>query len=498
MGVLILEDAARAGPRPTLRPMTDDELQDLEATRALHWLRDGTLGAAEYAEALLRRVDAAAGLHAMTHVDAAALRAAARRADALPRTGRGLLHGLPLVVKDNIDVAGLPCTAASPALRGHVPGRDADCVAPLRQAGALVLGKANMHELALGVTSANAAYGTVGNPRAPGRMAGGSSGGTAAAVVAGLAPAGLGTDTGGSLRIPAAHCGAVGFRPSTGRWPTRGVVPISVPSRDTAGPMARSVADCALLDAVVCGEDPALETVALRGLRLGVPREFWHDLHDGLAEQLAAVLDDLRRAGVTLVPLALDVDLDAVANTGLALAMAENLPGLRAYCADHGLSFDPASFARRVASPDVKAIVEHLASAGSPDPKAYAAALADVESRLRPAWRRIWSRHGVEALLAPTTPLPAPRLGDDEVAHIGGRAWPTFDSHVRHCGPASIVGLPSLSLPAGSTAVDGQALPVGLMVDGPRGSDRRLLAIGAALQPWLPPMPPRPARADIP
>ncbi|MCU0937903.1 MAG: amidase family protein [Burkholderiaceae bacterium] len=472
--------------------MTDAELAGLDATHALNLLRAGTLGAVEYAEALLRRVDAAAALNAMTHVDPGAVRSAARRADQVPRADRGLLHGLPLIVKDNIDAAGLPCTAASPALKGHVPRRDADCVAPLRAAGVIVLGKANMHELALGVTSANAAYGTVGNPRAPGRIAGGSSGGTAAAIVAGLAPAGLGTDTGGSIRIPAAHCGAVGFRPSTGRWPTRGVVPISVPSRDTAAPLARSVADCALLDAVVCGVEPVLEVIDLRTLRLGIPQEFWHDLHVGLADQLAVVLDSLRRAGITLVPLALGVDLEAVGDTGLAVAMAENLPALRAYFADHGLAFDPTQLAATIASPNVKAIIEHLVTAGAPDAAAYAAARATIQDHLQPAWERAWSQHGVDALLAPTTPLPAPRIGEDETALIDGRKWPVFASHVRHCGPASIVGLPSLSLPAGTTAVDGLALPVGLMLDGPRGSDRRLLAIGSALQSLLPALPPVP------
>ena len=253
--------------------MTDTELAALDASHALHLLRRGDLGALEYAQALMRCMHARAGLHAMTHVDADAVRHAARLADDVPAGRRGLLHGLPMVVKDNIDVVGFPCTAGSPALAGHRPLRDADCVAPLRAAGAVVLGKSNLHEFALGVTSGNAAYGAVRNPHAPGRIAGGSSGGTAAAVAARLAPVGLGTDTGGSIRIPAALCGVVGFRPSTGRWPARGVVPISVPSRDTAAPMARSVADCALLDAVVCGEDPRLQILSPRGLRLGVPHQ---------------------------------------------------------------------------------------------------------------------------------------------------------------------------------------------------------------------------------
>lgn len=452
-------------------------------------LRRGDLGALEYAQSRLRCVRARADLFAMTHVDADAVCSAASLADGVPAASRGLLHGLPLVVKDNIDVAGWPCTAGSPVLAMHRPLRDADCVTPLRAAGAIVLGKSNLHEFALGVTSGNAAYGAVRNPHATRRIAGGSSGGTAAAVAARLAPAGLGTDTGGSIRIPAALCGVVGFRPSTGRWPTRGVVPISVPSRDTAAPMSRSVADCALLDAVVCGEDPQLQVLSPRGLRLGVPREFWADLHAGLATQLQAALEDLAAAGVVLVPMDMDVDLAAVGQVALTVAMHENLPSLRAYFTDHGLPFDIRDVAGAVASPDVRAVFHRLAQGGGPDATAYEAAVAAVRTRLRPAWANALALHAVDALVLPTTPLPAARIGEDATVQMDGRRWPTFDTYVRHCGPASILGLPSVSLPAGCVPEQGDLLPVGLMLDGPQGSDRRLLAIAAALQPLLPPTP---------
>ena len=469
--------------------MTDTDLAKLNATQALALLRRGDLGALAYVDALLRRMQSSEALRAMTHLDTEAVRAAARRADALPAADRGLLHGLPIVVKDNIDVAGLPCTAGSPALQAHRPARDADCVAPLRRAGALVLGKCNLHELALGVTSDNAAYGAVRNPHAPDRIAGGSSGGTAAAIAARLAPVGLGTDTGGSIRIPAALCGVVGFRPSTGRWPTRGVVPISVPSRDTAAPMARNVADCALLDAVVCGEAPGLPVVMPRGLRLGMPRAFWTDLHAGLAGQLEGALGRLAAAGVVLVPVSIETDLAAVGEVGLTIAMAENLPALRGYFADHGLPFDANHLAAAIASPDVRTIINHLAQGGGPDAAAYARARATVRDRLQPAWARAFADHAVDALLLPTTPLPAARIGEGDSVWMDGRAWPTFASYVRQCGPASVLGLPSISLPAGCVAEQGAQLPVGLMLDGPRGSDRRLLAIAAALQPLLPTTP---------
>jgi indoleacetamide hydrolase len=466
--------------------MTDSELSSLDAHQALVLLRQGRLGVQEYASALLRGVQNHAGLHALTHVDPEAVNAAARQADHTPARDRGLLHGLPMVVKDNIDVAGLPCTAGSPALATHRPRRDADCVAALRAAGALVLGKSNLHEFALGVTSGNVTYGAVRNPHTPDRIAGGSSGGTAAALAAGMAPVGLGTDTGGSIRIPAALCGVVGFRPSTGRWPSRGVIPISMPTRDTAAPMARSVGDCALMDAVVCGEDPDLPELAPRGLRLGVPSEFWTALHPGLEFQLDVALGSLRAAGVRLIPVAMDMDLSAVGDLGLTIAMAENLPALRAYFADHDLPFDAEHLAAAIASPDVRAVFHHLTSGAAPDAAACAAALAEVRERMQPAWSRAFSHHGLDALVMPTTPLPAARLGEDEFVQMEGRRWPTFDSYVMHCGPATLLGLPSLSLPAGCVREKNDVLPVGLMLDGPRGSDRRLLSIAAALQPLLP------------
>lgn len=475
-----------------LAGMTDAELLELDASSVLPLLRSGALGARTYAELLLQRIGTHASLNAMVHVDPEGVLSAARASDDMPPSRRGILHGLPLIVKDNIDVSGMPCTAGSPALAEHVPRHDASCVASLVAAGAMVLGKANLHEFALGVTSANRTYGAVRNPYDVSRIAGGSSGGTAAALAARLAPAGLGTDTGGSIRIPAAHCGVVGFRPTTGRWPGTGVIPISVPSRDTAAPMARSVADCALIDAVVCGVDPVLPTMQPRGLRLGVPPAFWSNLHSGLAHQLERTLGLLEAAGVELVPVDVGIDLHTCSQTGLTIAMAENLPALRAYFAMHDLPFDALHLACAVASPDVRAILTHLAGGAEPSQQAYELALAEVRQTLKPAWSRCFSSHRLDALVMPTTPLPAARVGEEEQIQMDGRTWPTFDTHVRLCGPASIIGLPSVSLPAGMVKVDDVLLPVGLMLDGPPMSDRRLLAVAAALHPFLDPTPPPP------
>src|SRR5262249_37847638 len=194
--------------------------------------------------------------------------AAARRSDQRRARGEqgGALDGVPLIIKDNIDTADYPTTAGTPALARHRPKQNAAVVTRLIDAGALVLGKANVQELAFGPTSTNAAFGPVHNPYDATRIPGGSSGGTGAAVAARLAPAGLGTDTGGSIRVPASLCGVVGFRPSMLRWPQAGIVPISH-TRDTAAPLARSVADCALLDGAVTGGASGIAAADLPGLR---------------------------------------------------------------------------------------------------------------------------------------------------------------------------------------------------------------------------------------
>ena len=227
----------------------------------------------------------------------------ARSADQQRQRGErlGPLHGVPIALKDNFDTADFTTTAGTPALAAHRPTRNAAVVQRLLDAGALILGKANMQELAFGPTSNNAAFGPVRNPYDRSRIPGGSSGGTAALVAARLAPAGLGTDTGGSVRVPASLSGVVGFRPTTLRWPQDGIVPISH-TRDTAAPIARCVADCALLDGIVTGGPTSLTPINLEGLRLGVPRgHFWDDLDAEVGSDPRRRMARLAAAGVVLV-----------------------------------------------------------------------------------------------------------------------------------------------------------------------------------------------------
>ncbi len=224
-------------------------------------VNNGDVSAAEVVGAALARIEAHRDGHAFITVCADE---AMERARTNPK---GPLAGVPLAVKDLFDTAGVRTTAGSSILKDHVPTRTAPAVARLEAAGAIVVGKTNMHEFAWGTTSQNPHWGTVANPRLPGHVAGGSSGGTAAALADYQATIGLGTDTGGSIRIPSACCGTVGFKPAFGAIPVRGVFPLA-PSFDTVGPMARTVADVALVESVLTGRPIA--AARAQGLRVGV------------------------------------------------------------------------------------------------------------------------------------------------------------------------------------------------------------------------------------
>jgi indoleacetamide hydrolase len=402
-------------------------------------------------------------------------------------TDSGLLSHLLLAVKDNIDVAGMPTTAASPALQGHRPKHHASAISLLLNAGASVIAKANMHELSLGITSNNKAYGSVRNPYNPECIPGGSSGGTAAAVAARAVPAGIGSDTGGSLRIPAALCGVVGFRPTTGRWPSDGAVSISK-TRDTLGPIALTVSDCALLDAVVCEVSEFLANVSLTGLRIGVPRRgFWENLEPETALAAQSVLAKLTAAGVQLVECDVGINMDECTHAGMLVALGEMVESLRTYHAAHKLAFDPAAFGRQIASPDVSGIFNSLLGKDAPSKEDYNDALTVQRPKYSQAYARCFSTHNIDALIFPTTPRPAALIGEDDTVMLNGQAVPTFLTFTRNVGPGSLVGLPGISVPMGQTK---SGLPLGIALDGPAGTDRRLLAIALAIETLLPQLPP--------
>ncbi len=463
-------------------------LHDLDIGQAAAAIRGGDTTAEALADALLARAAGASALNAFLTLDADHLRTAAREADRLRAAGRapGPLHGVPLAIKDNIDVAGDVTTGGTPGLAGHRPARNARVVDSLIGAGALVLGKTGLHELAFGVTSNNGWSGAVRNPYDPSRSPGGSSGGTAAAVSARLAPGGIGTDTGGSTRIPAAFCGITGFRPSLGRWPQAGIVPVSH-TRDTPGPMTRGTADCLLLDGVVTGATDDGPAPTLAGLRLGLPRRhFWEGLDGEVAAILAARLADLRAAGVVLVEADLEdvAALDAAA--GFPIALYEVAGDLRAYLAAHGLALTARDLAAAAGSPDVRAILQGVTGEAAIPEAVYQAALLHHRPALQKAYARYFRDQAVDAMILPTVPMAAPRIGEDETVEIGGVELPLFPTLTRNTSPASVAGTPGLSLPAGMTAA---GLPVGIEIDGPMGGDRRLLRLGLVIETILPPLP---------
>jgi mandelamide amidase len=463
-------------------------LAELGAAEAAAAIRAGDISAQALADALLDRCTRAASLNAFISLDPDAVRAAARSADQQRQRGErlGPLHGVPIALKDNFDTADFTTTAGTPALAAHRPTRNAAVVQRLLDAGALILGKANMQELAFGPTSNNAAFGPVRNPYDRSRIPGGSSGGTAALVAARLAPAGLGTDTGGSVRVPASLSGVVGFRPTTLRWPQDGIVPISH-TRDTAAPIARCVADCALLDGIVTGGPTSLAPIRLEGLRLGVPRgHFWDDLDAEVEAILADALARLAAAGVVLVEgdMADVAALDAAA--GFPVALYEFVTDLDRYLAGHATGLDFAGVAAQVQSPAVKKVVDALLGADAVPEAVYREALIKHRPALQDAYRRYFAERGVAAMVFPTTPLPAAKVGEDDTVLLNGKAVPTLATYIRNLGPGSAAGIPGLSLPAGMTSA---GLPIGIAIDGPQGADQQLLTICLAIESALPRLP---------
>ncbi len=464
---------------------TADEMTALSATEAVAAMRGGRFTALAYAEALLARCAAGADLNAFITLDANSVRAAARVADARRGAGEplGPLHGLPIPVKDSINTADLPTTAGTAALRGFRPAADASVVARLRGAGAIVLGKTNLHELSLGWTSSNMAYGAVRNPWNLARIPGGSSGGTAAAVASGMAPLGVAEDTQGSIRVPAALCGIAGFRPTTGRYPNDGCAPISG-LFDQIGPVARCVADLALFDAVMTGDDAPLVVPKLAGLRLGIVREFYFS---GVDPAVAAVVEEtLRRladAGVAIIETDLPGLGTLVDTITLPIQLHDVVPSLSAWLASSGAAMGLDEVLAAV-SPDVLGTLQQFALPGAPRaiPEDYYAAARDVRlPALRASLAGWFAAHRVDAMLLPATMATATPIGDDRTVRIGDEDVTFATVMGRNIAPGSTAGLPGLVLPAG--LADG--LPVAIELDGPAGSDRQLLAIGLAIEAML-------------
>ena len=459
------------------------DLTELSAAEAARQIRAGKLKSEDLVRALADAIETKKELNAFIGFDRERALKAARGADAQAarKEFKGPLHGVPLVVKDNIHVRGYANTAGTPALKDFRPKANAPVVERLVKAGAIMLGKTNMHELAFGITTNNAEFGPARNAYDPKRIAGGSSGGTGNAIAARLAAAGLGSDTGGSVRIPAALNGISGLRPTIRRYPQEGITPIAH-TRDTAGPMARTVEDLVLLDTVITGAKERVRPAPLKGLRLGVEKAYYWKGIDAETEKLTlAALDKLKAAGAEIVEVEMAGLAELNGKVSFPVALYEANVDLAKYLKKYGIKKDVKGVAEQIRSPDVKGVFSGMVVPGAPKAmpaEAYKGALAT-----RPALQKLYAdtfaKHKIAALAFPTTPLPAAPIGDDETTKLNGKDVPTFPTFIQNTDPGSNAGVPGLTVPLGRTQA---GLPLGLGLDGPAGSDRRLLAIGLSLE----------------
>ena len=429
-------------------------------------------------EQSIAAVDQHKSLNAYTYVDRYGARTRAHELDA--QTDHVFpLKGFVLAIKDNIHVAGMPSSAGTASLRGFYPQKSASVVERLIQNGAIILGKSGMHELAYGITSNNFEFGPVRNPVDESKIPGGSSGGSAAAVRAGLARAALGTDTGGSVRLPAALTGTFGFRPSIGRYSQDGILLIS-PTRDTIGLITNSVADTILLDGVIVGSTPKVKSVDLSSLRLGIPRKyFYEDLDPDVEHVSTAFLKKLEALGVVLVQANVADIQELNKRVGFPIALYETSRAVPEYLEKYKTGIELSDFIKGIKSPDVQNIMTTVFS-GKVSLEQYEAALEYFRPKLQATYKAYFNKNNVDAILFPTSPITARNIaGILDGVVVNGELKDTFSTYIHNTDPASNAGLPGISIPAGLSS-DG--LPVGMELDAREGDDEHLLSIALAIE----------------
>lgn len=438
-------------------------------------LRSGATTSVELTRSALDgidRVDDRLGTFVLVDRDGAL--SAAEAADALLRSGRdsGPLTGIPVGVKDIIDMAGLPTRCGSPAFPDRARPEDATVVARLREAGAVMIGKTTTHELACGVYSAPAA-----NPWDTDRLPGGSSGGSGAAVAAGVVPMALGSDTGGSIRIPASVCGVAGLKPTFGRVSRAGVASLAW-SLDHLGPLAATVSDCAAGLQAMAGFDPADPATSTRpvpdfsagldrgvdGLRIGVLAGGpFAPVQDGVAEAFGRALEVLRNLGAELRAIEVP-ELDHTIATEFAIVGPE-----------------AAAYHRRLLCDDPEGIspgIRQLFTIGTLAPSSYYLMGLQARVVIRDALRAAYESHDLRAVVTPTLPAAAAPAGEEQL-ECGGRMEDVTAAYVRTTAPFNLSGQPALSVPCG---FDADGLPVGLQVAGRPFDEVAVLRIGAAYE----------------
>jgi aspartyl-tRNA(Asn)/glutamyl-tRNA(Gln) amidotransferase subunit A len=460
---------------------SDSDLCFLSIAEAAKLLRARKISPLELVDAALDRIEQLnPALNAFITIVAARARREARAAEREIARGRwkGPLHGIPISLKDNIWTRGVRTTAGSRILTDFIPKTDADVAGRLARAGAILIGKTNLHEFAYGITSNNPHFGPVRNPWNRDRIPGGSSGGSAAAVATGMCFGSVGTDTGGSIRIPSALCGVVGLKPTFGPVSVEGIVPLCA-SLDHAGPIARSVADVCILLEAIAGPYPKaaqrpdyrkLNRTLPKNFRIGWPEQYFFERVDADARRLIEDAAGIFRSlGAKIVPVPMPHLAGTLlpATNDIALAEAAHYHESQGYFPERAADYGDDVRKRLEAGTKVTA-VDYLN--GRDKKPAAVAEFANAFER-------------VDVILAPSVPIPTPLVGADEV-EISGEKETVRSALVRMNRPANFTGHPAISVPCGFTR-DG--LPVGLQLIGPHWTEARLLDIAAAYEaatPW--------------
>jgi aspartyl-tRNA(Asn)/glutamyl-tRNA(Gln) amidotransferase subunit A len=457
-------------------PYSESELAYLSIEQAGRLMRRNEISPLDLVEASLARIERwSPQLNVFLTVTAERARRQAKTAAREIRRGRakGPLHGIPVSLKDNFWTRGIRTTAGSKILADWVPDRDSHVAKSLAEAGAILLGKTNMHEFAYGITGENPHYGSSRNPWAPERISGGSSGGSVVAVATGMVAGSVGTDTGGSIRIPAALCGIVGLKPTYGLVSTEGVVPLGT-TFDHCGPIARNVTDACMLLEAIAGNYPrgaarpswrALRKGLPRRFRVGVPKEFYFDrLESEVRHSVEAAAKIFESHGARVE----DVSLPRLAP---AVEQATNVVVAEASFYHESQGYFPARAAEY--GEDVRSHLEFGHKLLAVEYFGGIEARRDIIADFEAAFEK------VDVILAPTAPIGAPRVGETQVRVTGERETATRAELLRLTRPGNISGMPAISIPCGFTR---EGLPVGMQILGPRWGEARLLAIALAYE----------------
>jgi aspartyl-tRNA(Asn)/glutamyl-tRNA(Gln) amidotransferase subunit A len=460
---------------------SESELSFFSIEQAGRLLRRREISPLDLVEASLARIDRwNPSLRAFLTILAEDARRQARTAERDIHRGRARspLHGIPISLKDNFWTRGIRTTAGSKILADFVPEADSDVAAKLARAGAILLGKTNMHEFAYGITGENPHYGSSSNPWARDRISGGSSGGSAVAVATGMGLASVGTDTGGSIRIPAALCGIVGLKPTFGLVSTAGVVPLGS-TFDHVGPITRSVTDACIMLEAIAGKYPRGETRPdhrklrsnrPRRFRIGLPKEFYFER---LPSEVQRLVEAAAKKFESLGARIEEVSLPRL--TG-AIDQASNLVVAEASDYHQSQGYYPARAADY--GDDVRGHLELGHRLPAVD---Y---LRGLRSRREIVEDFLAAFEKVDVILSPTSPISAPHIGEPTVPIAGGGESAVRAQLLRLTRPANQTGFPAMSIPCGFTR---EGLPVGLQLMAPRWGEARLLAIALAYEeatPW--------------